>query len=121
MLAYDDAMRHDAAWHARICRVLSGTLRVWGVSGTVTRDPDDAHGFVIAPATGPAMLIGHRVASGWTVTLRHPLSRTQVPLGCHAGLPGLLRRLREDLAPDAPPGRLVIGAQPLLGRDPGGR
>ena len=42
-----------------------------------------------------------------------------MPPSLHAGLPGLLRQLREDLAPDAPAGRLMIGAQPLLGPDPG--
>jgi len=122
MLAYDDAMRRDAAWHARISRVLSGALRVWGVPGTVTRDPDDPDGFVIAPNTGLAMRVRHQAPAGWTVTLRDSVSGAQkTPLGRHAGLPGLLRRLREDLAPDAPAGRLVIGAQPLLGRDSGGR
>ena len=59
--------------------------------------------------------------AGWSVTLCDPESGAQAPLGRHAGLPGLLRRLREDLAPGAPAGRLVIGAQPLLGRDLGGR
>lgn len=121
MLAYDNAMRHKAAWHARICRVLSGALRVWGVPGTVTRDPDDPDGFVVAPDTGPAMRVRHHAPAGWSVTLRDPVPGAQVPLGRHAGLPGLLRRLREDLAPDAPAGRLVIGAQPLLRRGLGGR
>ena len=121
MLAYDDAMRRDAARHARISRVLSGALRVWGVPGTVTRDPDDPDGFVVAPSTGPSMRVRHHAPAGWTVTLRDPVSGAEAPLGRHAGLPGLLRRLREDLAPDAPAGRLVIGAQPLLGRDSGGR
>ncbi len=120
MRAYDCAMRHDAAWHARISLVLSGALRVWGVSGMVTRDPDDPAGFVVAPDAGPAMRVRHQAAAGWTVWLRDPASGAPAPLGRHAGLPGLLRRLREDLAPDAPAGRLVIGAQPLLGRDLGG-
>jgi hypothetical protein len=31
-------------------------------------------------------------------------------LGAHAGLPGLLRTLRLELAPEAPRGRLIIGA-----------
>jgi hypothetical protein len=104
-------MRHDAAWHARISRVLSGALRVWGVRGTVTRDPADPDAFVVVTASGRAIQVRHHGAGGWTVT----------PHGRHAGLPGLLRRLREDLAPDVPAGRLVIGAQPLLGRDSGAR
>ena len=32
-------------------------------------------------------------------------------IGVHAGVPGLLRQLREELAPDAQRGRLIIGAQ----------
>ena len=114
-------MRHDAAWHARISRVLSGAIRVWGVPGSVTRDPDDPDGFVVAPNTGPAMRVCHHAPAGWSVTLRDPVSGAQVPPGHYAGLPGLLRRLREDLAPGAPAGRLVIGAQPLFGRDLGGQ
>ena len=120
MLAYDDAMRRDAAWHARISFVLSGALRVWGVSGTVTRDPHDPEGFVVAPDAGPAMRVRREAAAGWTVALRDPASGAPAPLGRHAGLQGLLRRLREELAPGAPAGRLVIGARPLLGRDLGG-
>ena len=121
MLAYDDAMRHDAAWQARICLVLSGALRVWAVRGTVTRDPDDTAAFVVAPDVGPGIRVRHQASTGWTVTLRDSVPGAPVPLGRHAGLPGLLRQLREDLAPDAPAGRLVIGAQPLLASDPGSR
>ena len=121
MLTYDDAMRHDAAWQARISLVLSGALRVWGVRGTVTRDPDDTAAFVVAPDVGPVIRVHHQASTGWTVTLRDSVSGAPAPLGRHAGLPGLLRQLREDLAPDAPAGRLVIGAQPLLARDPGSR
>ncbi len=116
---YDDAMLQDAAWHARIFLVLSGALRVWGVSGTVIRDPDDPAGFVVAPDAGPALRVRHETPAGWTVRLRDAASGAPVPPHRHAGLQGLLRQLREDLAPDAPAGRLVIGAQPLLGRDPG--
>ncbi|TAK82559.1 MAG: hypothetical protein EPO20_21080 [Betaproteobacteria bacterium] len=111
-------MLYDAAWHARISRIFSGALRIWGVPGTVIRDPDDPHGFVIVPNTGPAMRVRHGAPAGWTVTLRDPVSGAPAPLNRHAGLPGLLRQLREDLAPNAPAGRLVIGAQPLLGRGP---
>ena len=113
-------MLHDAAWHARISLVLSGALHVWGVRGTVARDPHDAAGFVVAAETSPALRVRHHAPAGWTVTRRDAAPGAPVTLGRHAGLQGLLRRLREELAPDAPAGRLVIGAQPLLGRDPGG-
>lgn len=109
-------MQYDAAWHARLSRVFSGALRIWGVPATVARDPDDAHGFIIAPNAGSRMWIRHCAAGGWAVALRDPVSGAPVPLGDHAGLQGLLRRLREDLAPDAAAGRLVVGRQPLLGR-----
>ena len=114
-------MLHGAAWHARISLVLSGALHVWGVRGTVTRDLEDTAGFVVAPDVGPVIRVQHQASTGWTVTLRDSVSGAPAPLGRHAGLPGLLRQLREDLAPDAPAGRLVIGAQPLLARDPGSR
>jgi hypothetical protein len=107
-------MVHDQAWAARVALVLSGALQIWGVQGTVIRDPDDAGGFLLSAAAGPEMRIAHG-STGWRVSLRDPASGTQVPLGSHAGLPGLLRRLREELAPHAPAGRLVVGPQVLLG------
>jgi hypothetical protein len=118
---YDFLVLNDAAWHARIVRVLSGALDIWGVAGTVGPDSENANGFVITPRTGREIRVSHHPSAGWAVTLRDPVSGTEVRLGRHAGLPGLLRRLREALAPDAPAGRLVIGAQQLLGRDAGGR
>ena len=111
-------MLYDLAWHARISHVLSGALRIWGVPGTLRLDGES--GFVLAPGTDAEIRVCHRAAAGWAATLHDPVSGAQVPLGRHAGLPGLLRELREHLAPDAPAGRLLIGAQPLLGRDPGG-
>ena len=117
---YDSLVLSDAAWHARIARVFSGALGIWGVAGTVGPDPEDANGFVIAPRTGPEIPVSHDAGAGWAVTLCNPASGTAVGLGRHAGLPGLLRRLREALAPDAPTGRLVIGAQQIR-RDAGAR
>jgi hypothetical protein len=95
----------DAASHDRIVCVLSGALRVWGVAGNVG---GDAGGFIIWTASGSEMRIVRRSPSGWGLFLGH------APLGEHAGLPGLLRHLREELAPHAAPGRLVIAAQSLL-------
>lgn len=107
-------MVHDTAWHARILCVLSGALRMWGVSGSVSREADDGDGFVIAPAGGTALRVTHGVA--WSLTRCDPHSGAPMLLH-YAGLPGLLRGLREELAPDAPTGRLLIGAQQLLARD----
>lgn len=104
-------MHHDAAWQERIACVLSGALRVWGVCGTVDCDPGDAATFVVSTAAGTRLRIAHR--DGWLVFLPD----TELPLGEHAGLPGLLKTLRDELAPGAAAGRLVIGAQPLLGHD----
>ena len=114
-------MRYDAAWRARISRVFSGALRIWGVRGAVSGAPDDANGFVIASSARPELRVRHDASSGWALTLRDPVSGTPVQLGRHAGLPGLLRRMREELAPDAPSGRLVIGAHQIFARDPGRR
>jgi hypothetical protein len=108
---YDRLMHHDAAWQERIACVLSGALRVWGVCGTVECDPDHTGQFLVSTAAGTQLRIVHR--GGWLVFL----SNIELLLGEHAGLPGLLRRLREELAPGAAAGRLVIGAQPLLIRD----
>jgi hypothetical protein len=112
---------YDAAWHARTSRVISGALGIWGVAATIAPDPADANGFVIAPRTGAAIRVSHSAPDGWAVTLRDPGSGAEAAPDRHAGLPGLLRRLREALAPDAPAGRLVIGAQQLRDRDAGSR
>jgi hypothetical protein len=114
-------MRYDAGWHARMSRVFSGALDLWGVAGSVGPNPEDASGFVIAPRTGPEMRVHHDASAGWAVTLRDQASGAAVALACHAGLPGLLRQLRAELAPHAPAGRLVIGAQQMRGGDADGR
>ena len=101
-------MLYDAAWHDRIACVLSGALRLWGATGTVVRDPDRAGGFLVSAHAATQMRIVHSAARGWMIF------RGELPLGGYAGLPGLLRCLREELAPHAAPGRLVIGAQSLL-------
>jgi hypothetical protein len=102
---------NDAAWHARLSRVFSGALNVWGVGASVRPDPEGASGFVIAPGSGPEIRVRYLPAGGWTVAFRDPASGASIEVGRHAGLPGVLRQLREELAPDAPAGRLVIGAQ----------
>jgi len=101
-------MLHDAAWHDRIACVLSGALRLWGATGTVVRDPDRAGGFLLYAHAAMQIRIVHSALHGWMIF------RGELPLGGYAGLPGLLRGLREELAPHAARGRLVIGAQSLL-------
>jgi hypothetical protein len=107
----DEERPHDAAWRERIACVLWGALRLWGDSGTVHCDTGHGGQFLVSTAAGTQVRIVHR--NGWLVFLPN----TEVPLSEHAGLPGLLRRLREELAPGAAAGRLLIGAQPLLGHD----
>lgn len=85
--------------NSRIARILAGALHVWGVNGTVSSERPGAF-LVLVP--------GHRVAvqhdgAGWTIVVRDSVER-------HAGLPGVLRSLRAELAPDAPAGRLIIAA-----------
>jgi hypothetical protein len=99
-----DPMLRDAAWHARLASVLSGALRLWDVAGTVQRDVD---GFIVA-VEAASLRIVPRAPHGWLII------RGAETLGEHAGLPGLLRQLREELAPQAKIGRLIIGAQSLL-------
>ena len=93
---------------AQVARVLCGALRVWGVSGSVERDPERPDGFIVSTRTGVEMRIAPAAPRGWLVL------REAHPIEMHAGLPGLLRMLREELAPGAAGGRLVIGSQSLL-------
>ena len=81
----------------RLARVLRGALRVWAVPASVEEQPG-------AIAVGEHLRIVPEAAHGWMVF------RDQRLLGAHAGLPGLLRTLRQELAPEAPRGRLIIGA-----------
>jgi len=93
---------------ARVARVLSGALRVWGVSASVERDPERPAGFVLRTQSGIRMQVAPAASRGWLVW------REGRSLGVHNGLPGLLRSLRQELAPEAAAGRLIIGSQSLL-------
>lgn len=84
--------------------VLSGALRLWEVAGTVEPDADG----LIVTVGGATLRIAPRAPHGWLVV------RGAETLGMHAGVPGLLRQLREELAPQAEVGRLIIGVQSLL-------
>lgn len=91
---------------ARVARVLSGALRIWAVSASVEHDAEGA--FVLRARCGTTLRIVPAAPHGWHVF------RDEEAIASHAGLPGLLRTLRRELAPHAAAGRLVIGAQPLL-------
>ena len=90
---------------ARVARVLSGALRVWGVSASVEFDSD---ALTLRTPSGVTLQIAPAAPHGWHVLC------DACPLGTHAGLPGLLRSLRQELAPEAAAGRLIIGSQSLL-------
>ena len=83
--------------------VLSGALRLWDVAGTVRRVEDE----LIVAVDGTTLRIVPRTPHGWLI------ARGAETLGVHAGVPGLLRQLRDELAPHAKVGRLIIGAQSL--------
>jgi hypothetical protein len=74
----------------RVDRVIAGALRLWGVTGRVELQiiPVEPHGWLVF--------------------------RDGELLASHAGLPGLLRTLRAELAPASARGRLIIGSQSLL-------
>ena len=93
---------------ARVARVLSGALRLWAVSAAVERDPERPDAFVLRTRSGASLRITPAVRYGWLVF------RDERLIGTHAGLPGLLRCLRDELAPGAAAGRLIIGSQLLL-------
>ena len=84
----------------RLARVLSGALHAWDVSASVEEQSG-------AIAVGQHLRIVADLPHGWMVF------RGEHLLGAHAGLPGLLRTLRHELAPHAPAGRLIIGSQSL--------
>jgi len=73
---------------ARVARVLSGALRVWGVPASVELD---SKGLVMRTPSGATLKITPAVPHGWLVYRDARLLRT------HAGLPGLLRTLRDEL------------------------
>ena len=90
---------------ARVARVLSGALRVWAVSASVEHDAEGE--FLLHTRCGTTLRIVPAAPHGWLVF------REGEVLASHAGLPGLLRTLRRELAPHAAAGRLIIGAQTL--------
>jgi hypothetical protein len=92
-----DPMLADALLRDVVC----GALRLWDVAGTVQRDEG---GFLVA-VDGATLRILPRRPHGWLVV------RGTETLGVHAGVLGLLRHLRDELAPHADRGRLIIGAQ----------
>jgi hypothetical protein len=81
--------------------VVRGALRLWDVAGSVEPDAD---GLIITVGEA-ALRIVPRGPHGWLVM------QGAETLGEHAGVPGLLRQLRDELAPHAKRGRLIIGAQ----------
>ena len=85
----------------KIDRVLRGALQLWGVQGTVSRDRD---AFLVGTDTGMKVRIARAAPRGWI------LLRDDRLLGEAAGVPGLLRQLREELAPHAARGRLIVGS-----------
>ena len=90
---------------ARVARVLSGALRVWAVSASVEEDREGA--FLLHTRCGATLRIVPDAPHGWQVF------RDEEAIANHAGLPGLLRTLRRELAPQAAAGRLIVGAQSL--------
>lgn len=89
---------------ARVARVLSGALRIWGVCASVEFD---SAALTLRTPSGAALRIVPAAPHGWRVL------RDACPPGTHAGLPGLLRSLRRELAPEGAPGRLIVGSQSL--------
>ena len=89
----------------RLARVLSGALRLWAVPASVEEHPGC---IVVRAASNEALRVVPDAPHGWMVF------RGEHLLGVHAGLPGLLRTLRQELAPGIAGARLIIGSQSLL-------
>ena len=82
--------------------MLHGALRLWGVEGAVSRERD---ALILRTHAGTKVRLVRAAASrGWL------LFQDERLLGEAAGLPGLLRQLREELAPRAARGRLIVGS-----------
>ena len=81
--------------------VLAGALPLWDVAGTIEAVED---GLIVSVGRA-ALRIVPLAPHGWLVL------RGDERLGEHAGVAGLLRHLRDELAPHAKRGRLIIGAQ----------
>jgi hypothetical protein len=86
---------------AMLDEVLSGALRLWEVAGAVEAGED---GWLVTVGEA-AFRVVPRPPHGWRVL------RGADVVGEHAGVPGLLRQLRDELAPHARRGRLIMGAQ----------
>ena len=84
--------------------VLSGALRLWNVAGTVEPDAEYEDAGLIVTVGGATLRVVARAPHGWI------LFRGAETLGEHTGVPGLLRHLRDELAPHTARGRLIIGA-----------
>ena len=85
--------------------VLSGALRLWDVTGTVEADADG----VIVTVDGAVLRIVSIPGSGLELTRSNAAIQDLTPVR-FAGVTGLLRHLRDELAPNAKRGRLIIGA-----------
>ena len=83
--------------------VLSGALTLWDVAGKVEAVEDGL--LVTVGATALRIVSGSGLPP-----MRWVVLRGEETLGMHAGVPGLLRHLRDELAPHAKRGRLIVGA-----------
>jgi len=86
--------------------VIRGVLKLWDVAGTVEAD---AQGLIVTVGEAALRIVP---LPGSGLEVRHADASIQdlTPIRC-AGVPGLLRHLRDELAPNAKRGRLIIGAQ----------
>jgi hypothetical protein len=86
--------------------VLSGALTLWDVAGTVEAVDDG----LLVTVGATTLRVVRIPGSGLEVTHADASIQDLTPVRC-AGVPGLLRHLRDELAPHAKRGRLIIGAQ----------
>lgn len=107
----------ETVWDARLFELLSGALQIWRVAATVTRE--DGAG-VVTPMDGGAPVFVRRItddgaAPYWTVTKDTDAGDLDPALAAllaqpYAGVQGMLRAVRDALAPDAGAHRLVVGS-----------
>lgn len=104
-------MNRKRAWGERLEALLTGALEVWRVDGRVVRNPARplARSVVIG---GTIFVTVERTLEGdesfWNVAPEEG-SQSDIPSLPYAGIQGMLRAVREIVAPDRDTARLVIG------------
>lgn len=104
-------MSEHEVWRDQLHALLTGALAVWRVEGRVVKDDRGAVACTVRTADAAVRIERHADAADapfWEVAA----SDSDLPPLPFAGIQGMLRAVRELLAPDRSASRLVVGPQP---------